>query len=243
MSTKRLNNNPSEEFPRNSPKITTNTPKMSWESGNYLGMSELFGNVGIMWEFSGNDGQWNVSTERLNNNPQFMNHMKHHVELDQQNGEVDVHTICQHCYRHFSTPFQLQCHLENVHSPYESSTKCKICEWAFESEPLFLQHMKDTHKPGEMPYVCQVCQYRSSLYSEVDSHFRLSHEDTRHLLCPYCLKVFKNGNAFQQHFMRHQVSPEFQKIPWKIPEKSAEKWDFWSAEQVGIAWKKWGLGI
>ncbi|KFP65316.1 Pogo transposable element with ZNF domain, partial [Cariama cristata] len=143
-------------------------------------------------------------TKRLKNNIRYMNHMKHHVELDQQNGEVDVHTICQHCYRQFSTPFQLQCHLENVHSPYESTTKCKICEWAFESEPMFLQHMKDTHKPGEMPYVCQVCQYRSSLYSEVDSHFRMIHEDTRHLLCPYCLKVFKNGNAFQQHFMRHQ---------------------------------------
>ncbi|NXL95740.1 POGZ protein, partial [Alectura lathami] len=143
-------------------------------------------------------------TKRLKNNIRFMNHMKHHVELDQQNGEVDGHTICQHCYRQFSTPFQLQCHLENVHSPYESTTKCKICEWAFESEPMFLQHMKDTHKPGEMPYVCQVCQYRSSLYSEVDSHFRMIHEDTRHLLCPYCLKVFKNGNAFQQHFMRHQ---------------------------------------
>ncbi|XP_032123377.1 pogo transposable element with ZNF domain [Sapajus apella] len=84
------------------------------------------------------------------------------------------------------------------------TAKCKICEWAFESEPLFLQHMKDTHKPGEMPYVCQVCQYRSSLYSEVDVHFRMIHEDTRHLLCPYCLKVFKNGNAFQQHYMRHQ---------------------------------------
>ncbi|XP_077176455.1 pogo transposable element with ZNF domain isoform X1 [Paroedura picta] len=143
-------------------------------------------------------------TKRLKNNIRFMNHMKHHVELDQQNGEVDVHTICQHCYRQFNTPFQLQCHLENVHSPYESTTKCKICEWAFESEPMFLQHMKDTHKPGEMPYVCQVCQYRSSLYSDVDSHFRMVHEDTRHLLCPYCLKVFKNGNAFQQHFMRHQ---------------------------------------
>uniref|UniRef100_A0A670ZDT8 Pogo transposable element derived with ZNF domain n=1 Tax=Pseudonaja textilis TaxID=8673 RepID=A0A670ZDT8_PSETE len=140
-------------------------------------------------------------TKRLKNNIRFMNHMKHHVELDQQNGEVDIHTICQHCYRQFTTPFQLQCHLENVHSPYESTTKCKICEWAFESEPMFLQHMKDTHKPGEMPYVCQ---YRSSLYSEVDAHFRMVHEDTRHLLCPYCLKVFKNGTAFQQHFMRHQ---------------------------------------
>ncbi|XP_031746618.1 pogo transposable element with ZNF domain isoform X1 [Xenopus tropicalis] len=145
-------------------------------------------------------------TKRLKNNIRFMNHMKHHVELDQQNGEVDGHTTCQHCYRQFSTPFQLQCHLENVHSSYESTTKCKICEWAFDSEPLFLQHMKDTHKPGEMPYVCQVCQYRSSIYAEVDTHFRLNHEDTRYLMCVYCLKVFKNGNAFQQHFMRHQKS-------------------------------------
>ncbi|KAM4690054.1 pogo transposable element with ZNF domain [Rhinophrynus dorsalis] len=144
--------------------------------------------------------------KRLKNNIRFMNHMKHHVELDQQNGEVDGHTTCQHCYRQFSTPFQLQCHLENVHSSYESTTKCKICEWAFDSEPLFLQHMKDTHKPGEMPYVCQVCTYRSSIYTEVETHFRLSHEGTRHLMCVYCLKVFKNGNAFQQHFMRHQKS-------------------------------------
>ncbi|XP_073493439.1 pogo transposable element with ZNF domain isoform X2 [Phyllobates terribilis] len=145
-------------------------------------------------------------SKRLKNNIRFMNHMRHHVELDQQNGEVDGHTTCQHCYRQFSTPFQLQCHLENVHSSYESTTKCKICEWAFDSEPLFLQHMKDTHKPGEMPYVCQVCSYRSSIYAEVDTHFRLNHEDTRHLLCVYCMKVFKNGNAFQQHFMRHQKS-------------------------------------
>ncbi|KAG8430232.1 hypothetical protein GDO86_018207 [Hymenochirus boettgeri] len=145
-------------------------------------------------------------TKRLKNNIRYMNHMKHHVELDQQNGEVDGHTTCQHCYRQFSTPFQLQCHLENVHSSYESTTKCKICEWAFESEPLFLQHMKDTHKPGEMPYVCQVCSYRSSIYAEVDTHFRLNHENTKHLMCIYCLKVFKNGNAFQQHFMRHQKS-------------------------------------
>ncbi|XP_048367001.1 LOW QUALITY PROTEIN: pogo transposable element with ZNF domain [Sphaerodactylus townsendi] len=146
-------------------------------------------------------------TKRLKNNIRFMNHMKHHVELDQQNGEVDVHTICQHCYRQFNTPFHLQCHLENVHSPYESTTKCKICEWAFESEPLFLQHMKDTHKPGEMPYVCQVCQYRSSLYSRWTNHFHsVLRRPVASSLCPYCLQesLPRAGNAFQQHFMRHQ---------------------------------------
>uniref|UniRef100_A0A8C5X9E4 C2H2-type domain-containing protein n=1 Tax=Malurus cyaneus samueli TaxID=2593467 RepID=A0A8C5X9E4_9PASS len=198
--------------PHSHKRLEEQHPVRKWENikkekkwdGNNLGMGWDDGGGTATLPQGANVFRFPNCTKCLKNNIRFMNHMKHHVELDQQNGEVDVHTICQHCYRHFSTPFQLQCHLENVHSPYESSTKCKICEWAFESEPLFLQHMKDTHKPGEMPYVCQVCQYRSSLYSEVDSHFRLSHEDTRHLLCPYCLKVFKNGNAFQQHFMRHQ---------------------------------------
>ncbi|XP_059836187.1 pogo transposable element with ZNF domain isoform X4 [Hypanus sabinus] len=143
--------------------------------------------------------------KRLKNNIRFMNHMKHHLELEQQNDEsIENHTTCQHCFRQYATPFQLQCHIENVHSPYETTTKCKICELAFETEQLFLQHMKDTHKPGEMPYVCQVCEYRSSVYLEVDSHFRMIHEDTKNLLCPYCLKVLKNSNAYQQHYMKHQ---------------------------------------
>ncbi|GCB73349.1 hypothetical protein scyTo_0002492, partial [Scyliorhinus torazame] len=86
------------------------------------------------------------------------------------------------------------------------AAKCKICELAFETEQLFLQHMKDTHKPGEMPYVCQVCEYRSSVYLEVDSHFRMIHEDTKNLLCPYCFKVVKNSSAYQQHYMKHQKS-------------------------------------
>ncbi|KAG9334700.1 hypothetical protein JZ751_007235 [Albula glossodonta] len=78
------------------------------------------------------------------------------------------------------------CHLENVHSQYESTTKCKICEWAFENEP--------------------VCEYRSSLYSDVFSHFRNSHKDTVNLLCPYCLKVFRSNSNYQHHYIRHQVN-------------------------------------
>ncbi|XP_073781222.1 pogo transposable element with ZNF domain isoform X2 [Danio rerio] len=145
-------------------------------------------------------------SKKLKNNIRLMNHMRYHVELDQQNGEMDNHTSCQHCFRRFPTPFRLQCHLESVHTSIESSTKCKICEWSFENEPVFLQHMKNSHKPGEMPYVCQVCEYRSSFYSDVFNHFRTWHEDTRHLLCQYCLKVFKHSTSYQQHYVRHQKS-------------------------------------
>uniref|UniRef100_W5N7S8 C2H2-type domain-containing protein n=1 Tax=Lepisosteus oculatus TaxID=7918 RepID=W5N7S8_LEPOC len=141
----------------------------------------------------------------LKNNIRFMNHMKHHLELEKQSNESwENHTTCQHCYRQYSTPFQLQCHIESAHSPYESTTNCKICELAFESEQVLLQHMKDNHKPGEMPYVCQVCNYRSSFFSEVENHFRSVHENTKYLLCPFCLKVIRSGTPYMQHYMRHQ---------------------------------------
>ncbi|CAI9181094.1 unnamed protein product [Rangifer tarandus platyrhynchus] len=141
----------------------------------------------------------------LKNNIRFMNHMKHHLELEKQNSESwENHTTCQHCYRQYPTPFQLQCHIENTHTHLEFSTICKICELSFETEPVLLQHMKGSHKPGEMPYVCQVCQYRSSLFSDVETHFRATHENTKNLLCPFCLKVSKMANSYMNHYMKHQ---------------------------------------
>ncbi|EHB03573.1 Zinc finger protein 280C [Heterocephalus glaber] len=141
----------------------------------------------------------------LKNNIRFMNHMKHHLELEKQNSESwENHTTCQHCYRQYPTPFQLQCHIESTHTPHEFSTICKICELSFETEHILLQHMKDTHKPGEMPYICQVCQFRSSTFSDVETHFRTSHENTKNLLCPFCLKVSRMATPYMNHYMKHQ---------------------------------------
>ncbi|XP_073922119.1 zinc finger protein 280D isoform X5 [Castor canadensis] len=141
----------------------------------------------------------------LKNNIRFMNHMKHHLELEKQSSESwENHTTCQHCYRQFPTPFQLQCHIESTHTPHEFSTICKICELSFETEHILLQHMKDNHKPGEMPYVCQVCNYRSSSFSDVETHFKTSHENTKNLLCPFCLKVIKIATPYMHHYMKHQ---------------------------------------
>lgn len=145
-----------------------------------------------------------LCSKKLIGNIEMMNHMKHHMEQDCRTGEVDCHTVCQHCYRNFSTPFSLQCHVEAVHNQAESSKVCKICECLFESEPLFLNHMKHVHKPGEMPYMCKVCEFRSSFYKDVINHFTEEHKDTCILLCPYCLKIFRSCGGFQLHYTRHQ---------------------------------------
>ncbi|OWJ99043.1 hypothetical protein Celaphus_00009523, partial [Cervus elaphus hippelaphus] len=95
----------------------------------------------------------------LKNNIRFMNHMKHHLELEKQNSESwENHTTCQHCYRQYPTPFQLQCHIESTHTPLEFSK----------------------------------------------THFRASHENTKNLLCPFCLKVSRMATPYMNHYMKHQ---------------------------------------
>ncbi|KAM6155203.1 zinc finger protein 280A-like [Rhynchocyon petersi] len=146
-----------------------------------------------------------LSCQKVLKNIKFMKHMKHHLELERQRGDSwDSHTTCRHCHRQFLTPFQLQCHVDSVHIAQEPSWVCRICELSFDTDEALLQHMKDTHKPGEMPYVCQVCSYRSSVFSDMEAHFRASHENTKSLLCPFCLKVFKIATAYMGHCWKHQ---------------------------------------
>uniref|UniRef100_A0A667ZXP7 C2H2-type domain-containing protein n=1 Tax=Myripristis murdjan TaxID=586833 RepID=A0A667ZXP7_9TELE len=137
-----------------------------------------------------------------------MQHVHQHTEFVGGAGSEE-RQCCKFCYRHFSSPLQLQSHQEQVHGPAPSSCMCRICEWAFENEPIFLNHMKSNHKPGEMPYVCQVCSYRSSFYSDLLQHFVSAHRDSRYLLCVFCLKVTRNPASYQQHLLRHQINQAF----------------------------------
>ncbi|XP_031202856.1 zinc finger protein 280B-like, partial [Mastomys coucha] len=98
---------------------------------------------------------------------------KCHFSINPQRPEnsIEIHTTCLRCHRQFDSPFQLECHIDRVHTAPDPSVVCKICELSFETDQVLLQHMKDNHKPGEMPYVCQVCKYRSSVFADVETHF------------------------------------------------------------------------
>ncbi|XP_057607408.1 zinc finger protein 280B-like [Chionomys nivalis] len=137
-------------------------------------------------------------------NVKFMNHAKHHLELERQgNDGWETHTTCQHCHRQFPSPFQLECHVDRVHTAPDPTTVCRICDLSFETDHVLLQHMKDNHKPGEMPYVCQICNYRSSAFADVETHFRKCHVNTKNLLCPFCLKIFKTATPYMSHYRGH----------------------------------------
>lgn len=138
-------------------------------------------------------------------NVKFMNHTKHHLELERQGSDEawESHTTCLRCHRLFASPFQLECHIDRVHTAPDPCVVCKICELSFETEQVLLEHMKDNHKPGEMPYVCQVCKYRSSVFADVETHFTKCHVNTKNLLCPFCLKIFKTGMPYMCHCRGH----------------------------------------
>lgn len=145
-----------------------------------------------------------LSCLKVLKNVKFMNHTKHHLELEKQGSDSwENHTTCQHCHRQFPSPFQLERHIDSVHTAPEPATVCRICELSFETDQVLLQHMKDNHKPGEMPYVCQICNYRSSVFADVEAHFRKCHVNTKNLLCPFCLKIFKTGTPYMCHYRGH----------------------------------------
>jgi hypothetical protein len=51
--------------------------------------------------------------------------------------------------------------------------------------------------------VCQVCNYRSSVFANVEAHFTKCHVNTKNLLCPFCLKIFKAGTPYMCHYRGH----------------------------------------
>ncbi|XP_078487788.1 zinc finger protein 36 [Ciona intestinalis] len=140
----------------------------------------------------------------LKNNLRFMSHVRHKIENHwKQNDNINDFNICSHCYRHYDTPFQLQCHVETVHSSVSASTTCCICELNFQDEETFLLHMKNRHGCQETPYVCKICSHRSSLYSDLMQHFRECHENSNSLMCPFCLCIHNTGNSHLNHVIQH----------------------------------------
>ncbi|XP_012889164.1 PREDICTED: LOW QUALITY PROTEIN: zinc finger protein 280B-like [Dipodomys ordii] len=131
-------------------------------------------------------------------NVMFMRHMRYHLEFEKQSGNKGKgHHLTAIATRNSPKPFQLQCHIDRVHTTKEPYSPCKICELPFETDQALLQNIKDDHNLGEMLYVYQVCKYRSSVFADVLTHLRKCHANTNNLLC---LKNFKTVCACMCHY-------------------------------------------
>ncbi|GAA55892.1 pogo transposable element with ZNF domain [Clonorchis sinensis] len=72
---------------------------------------------------------------------------------------------------------------------------CRICGKEANSELALAHHLQSTHREREMPYVCRLCLFRSSLFEDILEHFKKEHDNSNHLLCTYCLRIFTPSDA------------------------------------------------
>ncbi|ELU04679.1 hypothetical protein CAPTEDRAFT_222950 [Capitella teleta] len=157
----------------------------------------------------------------LYSNLRAMKHVQGHIDSEkQQNLDLSDLTQCKHCYKQFDTPFEMQCHVEKVHQSKSNVLVCRICEKDHDTSSGLSYHMRTFHNPCEMPYVCQLCKFRSSVYNDVVDHFYKRHNNSKHMLCLYCLKIFavnilSHGcgltQYYFQHLQRHQAKSRVKK--------------------------------
>ncbi|RUS80500.1 hypothetical protein EGW08_011721 [Elysia chlorotica] len=151
----------------------------------------------------------------LNSNVAAMLHIQGHIDSDKQvNLDLNDLTSCKHCYKTFNTPFEMQTHIEKVHTNKANTLLCRICEKDHDSRHSLREHMRRYHNACEMPYICQLCQFRSSMYSDVVDHFKKKHSNTSSLLCLYCLKTcnirltnqgWGQTLNYYNHLLKHQI--------------------------------------
>ncbi|XP_071787801.1 uncharacterized protein [Asterias amurensis] len=143
-----------------------------------------------------------VCNKKLSTNIRYMQHIKHHLDNEQQlNSSVNNVVNCRSCFKHFTTPYQLQMHVEKAHMYCKH--RCGICEQACEDSGGLVKHLAKSHPKLQMPYVCGVCNYMTSFYDDLVSHFSKQHEGSKALMCPFCVRIIRCNNSFLRHCKTH----------------------------------------
>ncbi|XP_060076236.1 uncharacterized protein LOC132555873 isoform X2 [Ylistrum balloti] len=189
-------------------------------------------------------------SKMLYNNIKAMMHIQGHIDSGKQhNLDLSDLTQCKHCYKQFDTPFEMQTHVEKVHMNGANVLLCRICERDHESRNALTHHMRQNHNACEMPYICHLCSFRSSMYSDVVDHFKKKHDSSPHILCLYCLKVFKvkfvtlgwgQTQTYYGHLLKHQSKASTKKCTlcrltfYNVPDVKAHKKKDHQANHKGV---------
>ncbi|GFR59058.1 Pogo transposable element with ZNF domain, partial [Elysia marginata] len=194
--------------------------EMEESSGNWVPLGEYYyGKMEGDPTYKETKGEFRFKcwycNKMLFSNLAAMLHIQGHIDSEKQvNLDLNDLTSCKHCYKSFNTPFEMQTHIEKVHTNKANNLLCRICEKDHDSRHSLREHMRRNHNACEMPYICQLCKFRSSMYSDVVDHFKKKHSNTSSLLCLYCLKTFSvrsNNQGWGQtlnyynHLLKHQI--------------------------------------
>ncbi|XP_034043650.1 uncharacterized protein LOC117525830 [Thalassophryne amazonica] len=122
-------------------------------------------------------------------------HIKTHV--------MESSGICPKCSQSFSSPEELQTHME-VH---EKSHVCTTCSKSFKLEYALKKH-EEIHKEGQ--FYCSLCNKQFMHCSNYKNHI-ISHQK-KESKCPHCDRIFLTLTAFKCHLQTHT-----EERPYKCP--------------------------
>ncbi|XP_075250619.1 uncharacterized protein LOC142342869 isoform X2 [Convolutriloba macropyga] len=137
----------------------------------------------------------------------YMNHIDSHF-WKSETLQSDIHTTtCKSCFMRFPNQETLKTHMDFFHSSALDGSgvqfACHLCDYTFSKSEIYMRHMFELHEICETPYHCRICQFSTSFYSQLVSHFRSEHQNTKWFLCRFCFGVYSTAEQFCEHMRDH----------------------------------------
>merc|ERR1719462_336980 len=82
---------------------------------------------------------------------------------------------CSFCDQTFTSKYNMQRHVKNVHGEKKSKHKCTLCEATFNQKSNIKRHMAVVHD-GVKPFECQFCDSSFGVKGLLIKHIETVHE-------------------------------------------------------------------
>ena len=133
------------------------------------------------------------------------NKLKFHVQIVHESKDHQ----CPHC-GYQGTPFNLSCHVKNMHG---EQINCDKCEKIFFNEKSFQDHVKSSHNL-ERHFKCDKCNDSFFLLYHFKRHVRQAHDKSKPFECTICFKRFNFKKTLDQHFAREHEPKSCKSCPY-----------------------------
>lgn len=81
---------------------------------------------------------------------------------------------CEHCDKHFYTPYKLKIHIRIKHLEL-STFKCDKCEKAYKFKDSLQSHVRNVHENAEYIAKCSICEQTFTSESRLKYHKTVKH--------------------------------------------------------------------
>ena len=133
------------------------------------------------------------------------NKLKFHVQIVHKSKDHQ----CPHC-GYQGTPFNLSCHVKNMHG---EQINCDKCEKIFFNEKSFQDHVKSSHNL-ERHFKCDKCNDSFFLLYHFKRHVRQAHDKSKPFECIICFKRFNFKKTLDQHIAREHEPKSCKSCPY-----------------------------